>query len=98
MFCACYIATEDLVDVKQELGDFVNWYDLGLNFRLSPDSLDMIEEDHRSTKKRLQAVLLQWLRKGYNIQKYGLPSWAALADAVKPINHALAMTIKDRHS
>ena len=82
----------------QELGGFAKWYDLGLNLRLSPDSLDMIEDDHKSAKKRLQAVLLQWLRRGYKVHKYGPPSWAALAEALKPINHALAMTIKDRHS
>ena len=98
MFCAYYTATEYLLVVKQELGEFTEWYDLGLHLGLSPDSLDVIEEDHRRTKGRVRAVLLKWLRKEYNVEQYGSPSWNTLALAVKPINCALSLTIKDRHS
>ena len=85
------------MDVKRELGDFAQWKDLGLNLGLSPSSLEVIEEDHRWASERLEAVLLRWLRRNYNLDKYNPPSWIGLADVVKPINHALAVSIKERH-
>ena len=42
--CALCVA-EHLVDVKNELGHFVKWKTLGLNHRLCPASLEVIEED-----------------------------------------------------
>ena len=98
MFCAYLTATEDLLAVEQELGEFSKWKDLGLNLGLSADSLEVIEEDQRLTKGRVQAVLLKWLRKEYRVDKHEPPSWKALAEAVRPVNRALAMKIYDRHS
>ena len=98
MFCPYHIANEDLLAVKQELGEFAKWYSLGLHLGLSPDSLEIIEQDERLTEGRVRAVLLKWLRKEYNVEQYGSPSWKRLADAIKPINHALAKSIRDRHS
>ena len=91
------LATEHLVDVKHELGPFSRWKVLGLNLGLSPESLEVIENDYRRTDDQLEAILLQWLKRNYDLDKYGLPSWRQLAEAVKPIDHALASTIKDRH-
>ena len=93
-----YTATEHLLVVKQEIGEFTKWYDLGLCLGLSPDSLDVIKQDEHLTKDRVRAVLLKWLRKDYNEEQYGSPSWNTLAHAIKPFNHALSRTIKDRHS
>ena len=98
MLCAYYTATDHLLAVKEELGEFSEWYDLGLHLGLSPDSLDVIKEDERMTKGRVRAVLLKWLRKEYDVQQHGSPSWNTLALAVKPINRALALIIKNRHS
>ena len=91
------LATKHLVDVRCELGPFARWKVLGLNFGLSPENLEVIENDYRWTDDQLEAVLLQWLKRNYDLEKYGLPSWERLVDAVKPIDHALASTIKDRH-
>ena len=98
MFCAYFTATENLRVVKEELGEFSEWYDLGLNLGLSPDSLDVIKEDERMIKGRVRAVLLKWLRKKYDVEQYGSPSWSTLVGAVEPINRALALAIKNRHS
>ena len=97
MFCAYSTATEHLLVVKQEIGEFAKWYDLGLHLGLSPDSLDVIKQDEHLTEDRVRAVLLKWLRKEYNEEQYGSPSWNTLADAIKPINRAMFLTIKDRH-
>ena len=91
------VATEDLADVKRELGPFVAWKDLGLNLGLSPPRLEVIEEDYTLASKRLDAVLFYWLRKNYNVDRYGLPSWSRLAQAVEPIDRALAINIRERH-
>ena len=91
------LATEHLVDVKHELCPFASWKELGLNLGLSPDCLEVIENDSSRTDDRLHTVLLQWLKRNYDLDKYGLPSWGRLAEAVKAIDHALASTIKDRH-
>ena len=94
---AFHLATKHLVDVKGELFHFAQWNNLGLNLGLSPDHLDVIKNDYRQTDDRLEAVLLQWLKRNYDIDKYGLPSWRRLSDAMKPIDRALALTIEERH-
>ena len=97
MTAAFPLATEHLVDVKHELGPFARWKELGLNLGLSPESLEVIENDYRRTGDQLETVLLQWLKRNYDLKKFRLPSWGQLAEAVKPIDHALASTIKNRH-
>ena len=97
MFCAYYTAITHLRDVEEKLGAFAKWKNLGLNLGLSADRLEVIKQDNESTDERLQAVLCDWLRKKYNIQQNGLPSWKMLADAVQPINRALAEKIRDRY-
>ena len=97
MTVAFPLDTKHLVDVKSELCPFARWKELGLNLGLSPDSLEVVENDSSRTDDRLHAVLLQWLKRVYDVDKSGLPSWGRLAEAVKPIDQALASTIKDRH-
>ena len=88
------IATEDLVAVKRELGDFAQWKQLGLNLGLSPSRLEVIEEDYTHVNERLDAVLLQWLKRNYKQGKSEFSSWSRLAEGVEPINRALAITIR----
>ena len=99
--CCCFVAfrvaAEHLVDVKRELGHFAHPTDLGLNLGLSPKLLKVIERDYRWTNEQLGEILLKWLERNYDLDKYGLPSWSALVDAVDPIDHALAVTIKKNH-
>ena len=85
------------MDVKHQLGHFAQWKELGLNLGLSPSSLEVIEEDYGRANERLEAVLLLWLRRNYNLDKFKPPSWSQLADAVEPINRALSIAIKERH-
>ena len=96
-FAAFPLATNHLVVVKRELGPFARWNKLGLNLGLSPENLEVIENDYRQTDDRLEAVLLQWLKRNYDLDEYGLLLWRRLAEAVKPIDHALALTIQNRH-
>ena len=91
------LATKHLVDIKYELCPFARWKALGLNLGLSPESLEVIENDYRQTEGQLEAVLLQWLKRKYDLNEFRSPSWGRLAEAVKPIDHALALTIQERH-
>ena len=51
--------------------------------------------------KCLQAVVVKWLQKGYNYQKFGSPTWRMLVKAVDDPaggnNSALAETIANKH-
>ena len=93
-FC---IAIKNLVEVKNELGHFAKWNELGLQLGLTYAQLEVIESDKGSNKERLAAVLSEWLRKNYNTEEYGLPSWRRLAAALQQIDGDLADTIKKRH-
>ena len=97
MYVVLCIGTEQLLDVKKEVGKFAEWSDLGLNLGLSVESLEVIRKDYQWTKDRLEAVLLQWLRRDYDLDKYGSPSWSRLAGAVEPINRVLAIRIRESH-
>ena len=95
VFGAFCTAAEHLVDVKSELGHFAHAKELGLNLGLSPKLLKVIERDYKWTSEQLGEILLKWLEGNYDVEKYGLPSWSALVNAVEPIDHAL--TIKRNH-
>ena len=82
------------MDVKRELGHFARPIELGLNLGLSPQLLEVIERDYRWTSEQLRAVLFHWLERHRDLDKY---AWSALVDAVDPIDHALALTIKKNH-
>ena len=96
MFCAFCVAEQHLDDVKKELGYFAHWKNLGLNLGLSPSSLEEIDVDYMRVNEKLEAVLLRWLRKEYNLGRYGPPTWKQLAEAVRTINIALAVSIMER--
>ena len=59
MTAAFPLATKHLVDVRHELCPFARWKALGLNLGLSPESLEVIENDYRRMDNRLKEVLLQ---------------------------------------
>ena len=58
------------------------WKDIGLALRLDPDKLDVIKTDHNNCKDCLTHMLSLWLKKSYNTERFGDPSWQLLARAV----------------
>ena len=91
------LGVKHLVDVKHELGPVSQWKMLGRNLGLSSKDLEMIKYNRRLVKDRVEAVLVQWLKRNYDFDEHGLPSWGRLAEAVRPFNLALALTIIKRH-
>ena len=59
------------------------------------------KENPKESNECLQDVLYEWLKKAYNVQKYGPPSWRFLAKAIASStggdNLALAKTIARNH-
>ena len=93
----------DLFEVHSELYNVAaRWKGLGLALRLHPGSLDNIETDCRDVQSCLREVLTQWLKRAYNTNRFGAPSWQLLVTAVDhPAggNHpALAQTIALSHN
>ena len=93
---------DDLYDVYSELIPVAGrWKRLGLALRLHPDTIDRIEKDKDNVEDRLYSVLTQWLKKAYNVQRFGQPSWQLLVKAVRDPaggdNQALADTVAAKY-
>ena len=65
---------------------------------MSPDTLAKIEADNGSDcEKCMDQALTHWLKKDYNYQYFGHPSWRKLCVSVSEENKALAEEIADKH-
>ena len=74
---------------------------MGLALRLDPAQLSEIESDHGTVDDCLTEVLHLWLKKAYDSERFGDPSWTLLARAVgNPAggnNKALAEMIHEKY-
>ena len=74
---------DDLFDVKRELLPVAaRWKGIGLALRLGYSELNHIKIDYTNCSDRLTRVLTLWLKKAYNTERFGEPSWELLARAV----------------
>ena len=92
----------DLFEVKSELCPVAaRWKHIGLALRLDPAQLSKIESDHRTVDDCLTEVLHLWLKKAYNSERFGDPSWTLLARAVGHVaggnDKALAEMIAEKY-
>ena len=95
--------TDDLFDVNSELLPVAAlWEDVGLALKLKPHVLSTIKKDHTDAKACLRNVLMEWLKKGYNTTRFGVPSWkllvAAVAHPAGGNNRALAEQIAKKYN
>ena len=81
-----------------------SYYPLGLALRLRDYDLKEIREVYPSesdAQEALKDVLLLWLRKKYNVEKFGRPTWRMLVKVVDKRsignNHDLAKKIASNH-
>jgi len=69
---------DDLVCVMEEILDVsADWYDLGLQLKVSIGTLDNIWASFTAAKHQLREMLKVWLTTGDN------PSWKTLIDALR---------------
>ena len=81
-----HLSTEydDLFDVKSELIPVApKWKDIGLALRLDFVHLNQIQKDNRNCQDCLTEMLDLWLKKAYNTEKFGQPSWRLLIQAIE---------------
>ena len=85
----------ELVTVK------ANYYQLGIALGLPPGELQAIRKGTQDIELAFSDVLLAWLGKGYKVDRFGLPTWRKLVEAVNSqagaSNPALAADIAARH-
>ena len=76
------IGTDDLYDIYSELLPVANkWRNIGLALWLTPNVIGTIGTKN-DAKDCLLEVLTEWLKKTYNVKRFGEPSWKLLIMAV----------------
>ena len=73
-----------MYDVKVKvLPVAARWRDIGLALGISDSKLETIEANKSDVRDRLTDMLRLWLKRAYNVEKYGEPSWQSLREAVR---------------
>ena len=93
----------DLHEVLLEVKSLAaRWNMLGLALGLYQPQLDTIKVDNPDVENCLRAVLTNWLKQMYDVQKFGEPSWPVLVKAVASTiggsNPALAQDIARKYN
>ena len=77
------------------------YYPLGQSLRLNIVDLKGIRDAYPNADQALEEVILLWLDKKYNVEKFGKPTWRMLVEAVDRKrggnNHELAKKIATKH-
>ena len=93
------LAERDLKDVQEAVYTLRNkYYQIGVGLGIEADSLDAIQHDNRCCDDAWTQTILTWLKRNYDYERHGHPSWRRLVLAIKCYNRALAETIADKHS
>ena len=74
---------------------------IGLALGLRQSTLDDIQHGSFDLDSQLRKMVIEWLRKNYDVERFGEPTWKRLAEAVGDRagggNMALAYTIAENH-
>ena len=95
---------DDYFDVIDEVFDLAGrWREFGAALRLPVAVLNRIRANNPGdVEKSLSDVVTEWLSQSYNTERFGLPSWKMLVDAVAHRsggnNCALARQIAIQHN
>jgi len=94
---------DDLFDVQSELIPVTaKWRSIGTALRLKSGVLESIQGASGSDPPAcLAAVVTEWLRRSYNVKRFGEPTWQRLVEAVAHpaggANTAVARDIARKH-
>ena len=92
-----------LFDVQNELNEAAaNWSSIGIALQLKPAFLQSIETRYSCHPRTcLTWMLMEWLMRNYNVERFGEPTWRQLVEALGHsaggANVALARKIARRH-
>ena len=92
---------DDLFDVQSEfIPVTAKWRSIGTALRLKSDVLESIQVGSGSDPC-LASMVTEWLRRNYNVKKFGEPAWQRLVEAVAHpaggANMAVARDIAKKH-
>ena len=92
----------DIVAVQEEIMDAsAQYYDIGIKLGLKSDDLNVIKDKDPDQRTAITMILSRWLKRQFNVQKYGEPTWKSLVAAVAHRNGGnnavLAMKLADKH-
>ena len=87
------------MDVVRALGSCkAEWEEVGLGLRLKPSKISEIKMSHPGDLSGcLRDTVQEWLKKNYNTEKYGDPSWRMIVKAVADFNQGVAKNIATKH-
>ena len=93
---------DDLADILELLKDeTAQCYNIGSCLKLKAGLLDKIENETKDLSTSMRKVISNWLRRNYNVQRFGEPTWKGLVEAVAASNGgnniALAQRIAADH-
>ena len=94
---------DDLFDLRKALISVVaKWKSIGIGLGIKSGKLDEIEAANLGDPSWcLTKVLTAWLRRSYNVKRFGEPTWQKLtqivSDPAAANNPALALTIAKNH-
>jgi len=97
------IDEEDLFDIKKALISVVaKWEPIGIGLGIKQGTLDEIEKGHPGDPSEcLVKMLVTWLRRSYNVKRFGEPTWQKLlqivSDPAAGNNPALVLTVAKKH-
>ena len=100
---SCPLDEEDLFDILEALISAVTkWKSIGTGLGIKRGMLDEIEAAHSGDPSEcLAEMLTTWLRRSYNVKRFGEPTWKKLmqtvSDSAAGNNPALALTIAKKH-
>ena len=92
----------DIVAVQEEIMDAsAHYYDIGVKLGLKSDDLNGIKDEVPDHATAITMITSRWLKRQFNVQQYGEPTWKSLIEAVAHRNGgnntALAMKLADKH-
>ena len=93
---------DNIGDIMDELKNVLaRYYEIGGRLNLPKDKLKEIRGHNSGEADAMIMVIVEWLKKNYDADKFGPPTWKALVDAVKHRaggnNRAEAERIGSRH-
>lgn len=103
MFTVPHPDLDALFDVLKELNPVsAKWRNIGIALRLKPNILDGISACNNGDPTAcLNFVITEWLKRNYNVKKFGKPTWQWLVEVVGDpaggANMAQASDIAGRH-
>ena len=93
---------DDLPDIIKELTDVVaSWRNIGTLLGIRDGQLQTIQLQANSPLDCLRQMLVTWLRRNYDVKRFGEPTWVKLVEAVNsPVgggHPSLATEIARKH-